>query len=82
VDEWIQFIRAEFPDKTQDLNIAAFADGQRRGYSVIGEGFANQAEAQRLADVAWQQIFTLGQAPVEMIKDVSRQIEEVQKGFE
>ncbi|HEU0297772.1 MAG TPA: extracellular solute-binding protein [Anaerolineales bacterium] len=81
VDEWIQCIRTEFPEKTKDLNIAAFADGHRKGYSVIGEGFANQADAQRLADAAWQQIFTLGQSPVEIIKDVSAQIEDAQQGF-
>jgi multiple sugar transport system substrate-binding protein len=81
VDEWIQFIRTEFPDKTKDLNIAAFADGHRKGYSVIGEGFANQADAQRLANAAWQQIFTLGQSPVEIIRDVSEQIEDAQQGF-
>jgi multiple sugar transport system substrate-binding protein len=81
VEEWIQFIRAEFPDKTKDLNIAAFADGQRKGYSVIGEEFANQADAQRLANAAWQQIFTLGQSPVENMREVSHNIEKAQQGF-
>ncbi len=81
VDEWIQFVRDEFPDQSKDLNIAAFADGQRKGYSVIGEEFANQADALRLTKVAWQQIFTLGQSPVEIIQDVSRQIEDAQQGF-
>jgi multiple sugar transport system substrate-binding protein len=81
VDEWAGFIRAEFPDKTKDLNIAAFADGQRRGYSVIGEEFPNQADAQRLANAAWQKIFTLGQAPVDTMKDLSREIEAAQQGF-
>ena len=81
VDEWVQFVRAEFPDKANDLNIAVFADGQRKGYSVIGEEFANQADAQRLANAAWQQIFTLGQSPVEIIKELSREIEAAQQGF-
>jgi len=81
VDEWIQFIRSDFPDKTKDLNIAAFADGQRKGYSVVGEAFANQADAQRLTSAAWQQIFTLGQIPVATMTDISRQIEEAQQGF-
>lgn len=79
VEEWVQFIRTEFPEKTKDLNIAAFADGQRKGYSVIGEEFVNQADAQRLANTAWQQIFTLGQAPVELIRDLSREIEHTQQ---
>ena len=81
VDEWVEFVRAEFPDKAKDLNIAVFADGQRKGYSVIGEQFANQADAQRLANAAWQEIFTLGQSPVEIIKDLSREIEATQQGF-
>jgi multiple sugar transport system substrate-binding protein len=81
VDEWIGFIRSEFPDQSKDLNIAAFADGQRKGYSVIGEAFANQADALRLTKAAWQQIFTLGQSPVGTITDVSRQIENAQQGF-
>lgn len=79
VEEWVQYIRTEFPEKTKDLNVAAFADGQRKGYSVIGEEFVNQADAQRLANAAWQQIFTLGQAPVEIIKDLSREIEAAQQ---
>ncbi len=81
VEEWVQFVRTEFPDKTKDLNIVAFADGHRKGYSVTGEEFANQADAERLASVAWQQIFTLGQAPVDILKDVSGKIEESQQGL-
>ena len=81
VDEWIGFVRSEYPDQTRDLNLAAFADGQRKGYSVIGEEFANQADALRLAQAAWQQIFTLGQSPVGILTDVSRQIEAAQQGY-
>ncbi len=80
VDEWIQMVRAEYPGQTRDLNIAAFADGHRKGYSVIGEEFANQAEALRLAKAAWQQVLTLGQAPVELMRGVSREIEAAQQG--
>lgn len=80
VAEWAQFIRDEFPDKTKDMDIAAFADGQRRGYSVISEVFANQADAQALAGAAFQQIFTLGKAPVDQMRSVSDQIELAQKG--
>ncbi len=81
VDEWIQFIRAEYPDKAKDVNIAAFAEGQRKGYSVIAETFANQADADQYATAAWQRIFTLGQGPVEEMKSVSLQIEQAQQGF-
>jgi multiple sugar transport system substrate-binding protein len=80
--EWISFICQEFPYQTEDLNIIAFADGQLKGYSVIAEAFANQADAQRLANAAWQQVFVLGKASVDSMKDVSREIEQAQKGFD
>ena len=35
----------------------------------------------RIAYAAWEQILTLGQAPVELIKTASRQIEEAQQGL-
>jgi ABC-type glycerol-3-phosphate transport system substrate-binding protein len=79
VDEWVGFIRAEFPRKAKDVDIAAFADGHLKGYSVTAEIFASMAEAKQLAVAAWDQIFTLGQAPVELMKTVCRQIEETQK---
>ena len=78
VDEWVGFIRAEFPEKTKDMDIAAFADGHIKGYSVTAEIFANMAEARRITYAAWDQIFTLGQAPVEQLKTVCRQVQEVQ----
>ncbi|MCL4396682.1 MAG: sugar ABC transporter substrate-binding protein [Chloroflexi bacterium] len=78
VDEWIGYIRSEYPDQTKGMDLAAFADGQRMGYSVIAETFADQAQADQLTGPAWQQIFTLGQAPVELLKHVSEQIEQAQ----
>jgi len=81
VDEWVQYIRKEYPEQTKDMDIAAFAEGQRKGYSVIAETFANQADAEQLASTAWQQILTLGQTPVEQMKSVSLQIEQAQQGF-
>lgn len=78
VDEWAGFIRREFPQKTGEMDIAAFADGHLKGYSVTAEIFANMAEARRIAYAAWDQIFTLGQAPVEQMKSVCRQIQQVQ----
>jgi multiple sugar transport system substrate-binding protein len=79
IDKWDQIIRQEFPEKTKDMNIAVFADGQIKGYSVVAEVFANMTEATRLATEAWDQIFTLGQAPVSIMKDVSAQIEKAQQ---
>ena len=79
VDEWVQLIRSEFPQETKELDIAAFADGHLQGYSVTAEIFANQTEAGPLARAAWEQIFTLGQAPVDVMKQVSAQIEAAQQ---
>ena len=78
VDDWVAFIREEFPQKAKDMNIAAFADGHIEGYSVTTEIFANMGEATRLAYAAWHQIFTLGQVPVEQMKSVCQEIQETQ----
>jgi hypothetical protein len=59
--------------------MAVFADGQLKGYSVVAEVFANMTDAKRLVTDAWDQIFTLGQAPVSIMKDVSAQIEKAQQ---
>ncbi|MCC7352948.1 MAG: sugar ABC transporter substrate-binding protein [Anaerolineae bacterium] len=79
VDEWVSLIRNEYPDKAKDVNIAAFAEGHIQGYSVTAEVFANQGEAWRLTRAAWQQIFTLGQVPVEHMRVISDQIEQAQR---
>jgi multiple sugar transport system substrate-binding protein len=79
IDEWVDFIRHDFPKKARDVDIAAFAEGHLKGYSVTAEIFANQAEAQQIADTAWHQIFTLGQAPVSDMVQVCRQIEAAQQ---
>jgi len=82
VDEWVGFIREEFPQKARDVDIAAFADGHIKGYSVTAEIFANMADAKRIAYAAWDEILTLGQAPVQQMKDVCRRIQEVQEETE
>ena len=79
VNAWDQIVRQEFPDKTRDMDLAVFADGQLKGYSVVAEVFANMTDAKRLVTDAWDQIFTLGQAPVSIMKDVSAQIEKAQQ---
>lgn len=79
VDEWAQIIRNEFPEKARDVDIAAFADGHRKGYSVVAEVAANMSEATRLVNEAWEEIYTLGKAPVEIMKEVSRQLELAQR---
>jgi multiple sugar transport system substrate-binding protein len=78
VDEWVALIREEFPDRARDIDIAVFADGHLQGYSVTAEIFANQAQAAELAQAAWEQIFTLGQAPVSIMRQVSEEIQAAQ----
>ncbi|MCP4538632.1 MAG: sugar ABC transporter substrate-binding protein [Chloroflexi bacterium] len=78
VDEWVAFVREEFPHKATDVNIAAFADGHIKGYSVIYEIFANMGEAKRIAYDAWNSLFTLGQMPIEQMQSVCQQIQEAQ----
>jgi multiple sugar transport system substrate-binding protein len=78
VDEWVDFIRDEFPERAKEVDIAAFADGHIKGYSVTAEIFPNMTEARRLAYAAWEQIFTLGRAPVELMETACQQIQDAQ----
>lgn len=77
--DWENIIRAEYPEQTKDMDISAFADGHLKGYSVTAEIFPNMNDAKRLAYEAWDQIFTLGQAPVDIMKDVSDRIQAAQQ---
>jgi multiple sugar transport system substrate-binding protein len=79
VQDWTGFIRQEYPVKSIDLDIAAFADGQVKGYSVTAENFSNMVGVHDIAQTAWNQIFTLGKAPVSDMVEVCQQIEAVQK---
>lgn len=78
VGDWITFIRSEFPSQTREMDLAVFAEGHLQGYSVTAEIFANMADARRLCRSAWEQIFTLGRAPTELMVEISRQIEAAQ----
>ena len=78
VEDWVGYIRDEYPEKTKDMDIAAFADGHRKGYSVVAEIFANQDEAKRIASDAWNQLFTLGQAPIDQMRTASDEIDKAQ----
>jgi multiple sugar transport system substrate-binding protein len=82
LDDWIAYIREEFPEKTQDMDLAAFADGHLKGYSVTSEIFANMSEVKPLTYAAWQEIFYLGEAPVGLMRDVCQQIEATQQGLQ
>jgi multiple sugar transport system substrate-binding protein len=79
LDQWVGFVRQQFPDRTKDVDIAAFADGHIKGYSVVAEVFANMGDARRIAYDAWDKILTLGQAPTSSMIEASRQIQEAQK---
>jgi multiple sugar transport system substrate-binding protein len=79
VEDWIGYIRDEYPNKTKDMDIAAFADGHRKGYSVVAEIFANQDAAKRIAYDAWNQVFTLGEAPIDQMRTASQEIDEAQR---
>lgn len=79
VQEWVDCIRQEYPDQTRDMDLAAFADGHIKGYSVTAEIFEQQEIATQLANSAWHQIFTLGQMPLSQLQTVCRQIEAAQR---
>jgi multiple sugar transport system substrate-binding protein len=79
VDDWVGLIREQYPEKTREMDLAVFAEGHLQGYAVTEEVFANMAEARRLAQAAWFQIFSLGQAQVELLRSVSAQIEAAQR---
>ena len=79
VQDWVDYIRQEFPEKTRDMDIAVFAEGHIQGYSVVAEIFPNMVDAKRLIYAAWDQIFLLGEQPVDLMKEVSSQVDEAQK---
>lgn len=75
VDEWVEIVRQAYPSKSIDLEIESFAEGHRLGYSVTAEIFANMESAREFTSEAWQRIFTLGQAPVDEMVEVSARID-------
>jgi len=78
VNDWVGFIREEFPQKAKDVDIAAFADAHVKGYSVTAEIFANMEEAKQLADAAWSEIFVMGQPLKEQMETACQKIQETQ----
>jgi ABC-type glycerol-3-phosphate transport system substrate-binding protein len=78
VDEWISLARAQYPEQTREMDLAVFAEGHVQGYSVVAETFANMTKPGAIVNAAFQQIFTLGRAPVETMYEVTAQIEEAQ----
>ena len=79
VDEWVGFVREEFPAAAADMDIAVFADGQRQGYSVTAEIFpARMDEVTRLAADAWELLFTLGKTRTDSLTEVATAIDALQ----
>lgn len=78
VDDWVQIVRTQYPEQSKEIDIGAFAEGHIEGYSITAEIFANMADARRLALAAWEEIYTLGQARVDIMKNASVLIEQAQ----
>jgi multiple sugar transport system substrate-binding protein len=79
VEDWIGCIRQGYPDQTAEVDLAAFADGQLHGYSVVAEVFANMAEAKQIAYEAWDRIYTLGQPLVAQMEAACGRIQAAQQ---
>jgi multiple sugar transport system substrate-binding protein len=77
VDEWVTFVREEFPGKSDGVDVAAFADGHIQGYSVTAEIFPKMAYVKSLVYDAWAEIFTWGRAPVDSMVDVCHRVQEI-----
>jgi multiple sugar transport system substrate-binding protein len=80
VPDWVRYIREEFPETAAEVDIAAFADGHIKGYSVTTETFANMVDVTDTARQTWDRIFTLGQAPVSEMAQLCQEIGTLQKG--
>ena len=80
VEEWVALIREQYPQQARELDLAAFADGHLQGYSVTAEVFADMGSALRVVRPAWEEIFKLGQARVESLREASTLIEQAQAG--
>lgn len=80
VPDWIRYIQEEFPEKSKDVDIAAFADGHVNGYSVTTEIFPQMAQVKQITYEAWDKIFLLGRAPTELMQDACQTIQAILSG--
>lgn len=80
IDEWAGYIRSEYPEKAEGLNLAAFADGQIQGYSVTAEVFNHMEGARTATDAAFEDILTLGRTGpvIERLQQACAEIEALQ----
>ncbi len=79
VQDWIGYVRDQFPEQAKDMDLAVFAEGQSQGYSVVAEIFPTMGVAQTLAQEAWDHILTLGQASTDQMIEVSKKIQAAQE---
>ena len=61
------------------MEIHVFTSANVENYSMTAKFFASQQDEQLLTNDAWENITTLGNAPVDLIKSNCSQIEEAQK---
>ena len=80
VPDWVSYIQQEYPEKAKEIDLAAFADGHIKGYSVTAEIFPNMLEVTSMARETFDRIFTLGQAPVSEMIELSQKVEALQMG--
>ncbi len=78
IQDWIGYVREQYPQQAKELDLTAFADGQAKGYSVVAEIFEKMATAQAIAQDAWDKILTLGQAPTSSMIECSKKIQAAQ----
>ncbi len=81
IDEWINYVQVEFPEKAADLDLATFAEGHFKGYSVTVEIAENMADVQPKVAASFEKIFTGGQTPVSELQTVCAQINQLQNRF-
>jgi multiple sugar transport system substrate-binding protein len=78
VEEWVAFVQEAYPLATREMALETFAEGQRQGYSVTAEVFADMASARPLLEEAWRDIFTLARTSLDEMDTVCQRIEETQ----
>ncbi len=78
IEDWIGYVQDEFPEQAHEVDLNAFAEGQRLGYSVVAEILANMGEAKSIAQTAWDKILTLGLSPVAYMQGASERIQALQ----
>jgi multiple sugar transport system substrate-binding protein len=79
IPDWVEYVRKEFPEKANEIDLTAFADGHMKGYSVTTEIFPNMLDVIPIVREAWDRIFTVGQAPVADMAQVCQKVDAIQQ---